>query len=54
MTPASVTYRLQSNGVRTVVVEDASRFARDLIAQELGLLLLIKCGVRVLTVMEPI
>jgi DNA invertase Pin-like site-specific DNA recombinase len=41
--------RLESNGVRTVIVEDASRFARDLVAQELGLLLLIKRGVRVLT-----
>jgi hypothetical protein len=30
------------NGVRTVMVEDASRFARDLVAQELGVLLLIK------------
>jgi DNA invertase Pin-like site-specific DNA recombinase len=35
--------------VRAVVVEDASRFARDLVAQELGLLLLMKRGVRVLT-----
>jgi DNA invertase Pin-like site-specific DNA recombinase len=41
--------RLENNGVRTVVVEDASRFARDLVAQELGLLLLIKRRVRVLT-----
>jgi DNA invertase Pin-like site-specific DNA recombinase len=41
--------RLENNGVRTVVVEDASRFARDLIAQELGLLLLIKRDVRVIT-----
>jgi DNA invertase Pin-like site-specific DNA recombinase len=41
--------RLESNGVRTVVVEDASRFARDLVTQELGLLLLIKRNVRVLT-----
>jgi DNA invertase Pin-like site-specific DNA recombinase len=41
--------RLERNGVRTVIVEDASRFARDLVAQELGLLLLIKRGVRVLT-----
>jgi DNA invertase Pin-like site-specific DNA recombinase len=41
--------RLENNGVRTVIVEDASRFARDLVAQELGLLLLIKRGVRVLT-----
>jgi DNA invertase Pin-like site-specific DNA recombinase len=41
--------RLEGNGVRTVVVEDASRFARGLVAQDLGLLLLIKRGVRVLT-----
>jgi DNA invertase Pin-like site-specific DNA recombinase len=41
--------RLESNRVRTLVVEDASRFARDLVAQELGLLLLIKRSVRVLT-----
>jgi DNA invertase Pin-like site-specific DNA recombinase len=41
--------RLERNGVGTVVVEDASRFARDLVAQELGLLLLIKRNVRVLT-----
>jgi DNA invertase Pin-like site-specific DNA recombinase len=32
-----------------VMVEDASRFAPDLVAQELGLLLLIKRDVRVLT-----
>jgi DNA invertase Pin-like site-specific DNA recombinase len=41
--------RIEGNGVRTVVVEDASRFARDLVAQELGVLLLIKRNVRVLT-----
>lgn len=41
--------RLETNGVRTVLVEDASRFARDLVTQELGLLALIKRGVRVLT-----
>src|SRR5262249_8388341 len=41
--------RIENNGVRTVIVEDATRFARDLIAQELGVLLLIKRGVRVLT-----
>jgi DNA invertase Pin-like site-specific DNA recombinase len=40
---------LENNGVQTVVVEDATRFARDLVAQELGLLLLIKRDVRVLT-----
>jgi DNA invertase Pin-like site-specific DNA recombinase len=41
--------RIEGNGVRTVIVEDATRFARDLVTQELGLLLLIKRGVRVLT-----
>src|SRR5215213_8289743 len=41
--------RIESNGVRTVVVEDASRFARDLVTQELGVLALIGRGVRVLT-----
>jgi DNA invertase Pin-like site-specific DNA recombinase len=42
--------RIEDNGVRAVVVEDASRFARDLVAQELGILLLVKRGVRLLTV----
>jgi hypothetical protein len=32
-----------------VLVEDASRFARDLIAQVLGVLTLIKRGIRVIT-----
>jgi DNA invertase Pin-like site-specific DNA recombinase len=41
--------RIEGNSVRTVIVEDASRFARDLITQELGILLLIERGVRVLT-----
>jgi DNA invertase Pin-like site-specific DNA recombinase len=41
--------RIESNGVRVVLVEDASRFARDLMAQELGIAVLIKLGVRVLT-----
>ncbi len=41
--------RIEANGVRTVIVEDASRFARDLITQELGILSLIKRGVTVLT-----
>ena len=38
---------IEGNGVRTVIVEDASRFARDLMVQELGILLLIKRGVTV-------
>jgi DNA invertase Pin-like site-specific DNA recombinase len=41
--------RIEGNGVLAVVVEDASRFARDLVAQELGILLLIKRGVRLIT-----
>ncbi|WP_354097849.1 recombinase family protein [Bradyrhizobium sp. S3.2.12] len=41
--------RIESNGVRTVIVEDASRFARELMIQELGILALINRGVRVLT-----
>ena len=32
-----------------MIVEDASRFARDLVTQELGVLALIKRGVTVLT-----
>src|SRR6185312_3986725 len=33
---AALLDRIESNGVRTVIVEDASRFARDLVTQELG------------------
>jgi len=36
-------------GIAVVVVEDASRFARSMIAQELGVLLLAKRGVRLFT-----
>ncbi len=46
---AELLSRIEGNGVCTVIVEDASRFARDLVAQELGILLLINRGVRVLT-----
>ena len=35
--------------MRTVIVEDASRFARELMAQELGITLLISRGVKLLT-----
>jgi DNA invertase Pin-like site-specific DNA recombinase len=41
--------RIEDNGVRTVIVEDASRFARELMTQELGILALLERGVRVLT-----
>lgn len=41
--------RIEGNGVRTVIVEDASRFARQLIVQEAGIIALIERRVRVLT-----
>src|ERR1700694_4424837 len=41
--------RIEGNGVRVVIGEDASLFARDLMTQELGIMLLIKRGVRLLT-----
>ena len=46
---AAVLDRIEGNGVRTVIVEDASRFARELMAQELGITLLISRGVRLVT-----
>src|SRR5829696_3586218 len=46
---AALLDRIESNGLRTVIIEDASRFARDLVTQELGILALIGRGVRVLT-----
>jgi hypothetical protein len=48
--PCSTASRTTASGPWAVVVEDASRFARDLVAQELGILLLVKRGVRLLTV----
>ena len=41
--------RIEGNGIRTVIVEDASRFVRDLVVQELGIALLAKRRVRLLT-----
>lgn len=41
--------RIEGNGVRTVIIEDASRFARDLIVQETGIKDLRSLGVTVLT-----
>jgi DNA invertase Pin-like site-specific DNA recombinase len=41
--------RIEGNGVRLVIVEDASRFARDLVAHELGVLVMQQRGVRVVT-----
>ena len=46
---ASLLDRVEDNGVRVVLVEDASRFARDLLTQELGIVALIKRGMKVIT-----
>jgi DNA invertase Pin-like site-specific DNA recombinase len=46
---AALLNRIESNHVKVVLVEDASRFARDLMAQELGIGVLVKLGMRVLT-----
>jgi DNA invertase Pin-like site-specific DNA recombinase len=41
--------RIEGNGVRVVIIEDASRLARQLVTQELAIIALIARGVRVLT-----
>jgi DNA invertase Pin-like site-specific DNA recombinase len=46
---AELLNRIEDNGIRTVIVEDGSRFARELVTQELGIIALIKRGMRVLT-----
>src|SRR5262245_19044184 len=45
--------RLLSNGVRTILVETASRFARDLIVQETGFELLRARGIELVAVDSP-
>jgi DNA invertase Pin-like site-specific DNA recombinase len=45
---AALLDRIEGNGVHTVIVEDASRFARDLMTQELGIVSLTERGVTVL------
>jgi DNA invertase Pin-like site-specific DNA recombinase len=46
---AALLDRIEGNGVRVVIVEDASRFARQVLVQELGIMALQGLGVRVLT-----
>lgn len=45
--------RLASNGVRTILVETASRFARDLIVQETGWRMLRAAGIDLVAVDSP-
>lgn len=46
---SSLLQRVADNGVRTVLVEDAGRFARTLMTQEAGIATLAGLGVRVIT-----
>jgi DNA invertase Pin-like site-specific DNA recombinase len=42
--------KLESNGMRMVLVEEASRFARSVLAQERGVLVMMQRGAAVVTV----
>src|SRR5215210_7585333 len=45
---AAMMERVASNGVRTIIVETANRFARDLIVQETGFVMLKERGVELI------
>ncbi len=45
--------RIEGNGVRTVVVETANRFARDLMVQEVGFAMLQKRGINLIAADSP-
>ena len=49
---AALLDRIESNGVRTVIVEDVSRFAREIKAHILGIALLRERGVRLLSAVD--
>jgi DNA invertase Pin-like site-specific DNA recombinase len=46
---AALLDRIEADGIRTVLIEDASRFARKLLTQELGIIALAERGVHVVT-----
>jgi DNA invertase Pin-like site-specific DNA recombinase len=46
---AAMLAKIEGDGIGLVLVEDASRFARSVLAQELGVLIMAQRGVRVLT-----
>ena len=46
---AAMLGRAEADGIGLVLVEDASRFARSVLAQELGVLIMARRGVRVVT-----
>jgi DNA invertase Pin-like site-specific DNA recombinase len=49
---AALLDRIEDNGVRTVIVEDVSRFAREMKAHVLGIALLRERGVRLLSAVD--
>ncbi len=50
---AAMLERIEGNGVRTVVVETANRFARDLMVQEVGFAMLQKRGINLIAADSP-
>jgi DNA invertase Pin-like site-specific DNA recombinase len=50
---AAMMERIASNGVRTIVVETANRFARDLIVQETGYAMLKERGIELIAADKP-
>jgi len=45
--------RIEGNGVRTIIVETASRFARDLMIQEVGYAMLTERGIELIAADSP-
>jgi DNA invertase Pin-like site-specific DNA recombinase len=50
---ASMLERIEANGVRTIIVETANRFARDLMVQEVGYRKLRERGINLIAVDSP-
>ena len=50
---ASMLERIEGNGVRTIIVETSSRFARDLMVQEVGFAMLTKRGINMVAADSP-
>ena len=50
---AAMLKRIEGNGVRTIIVETASRFARDLMVQEVGYAMLTERGIGLIAADSP-
>ena len=50
---AAMLERIESNGVRTIIVETANRFARDLMVQEVGYARLRERGINLIAADSP-